>query len=241
MLFAFAIAAAVGQAAAPVPPPDGNAGQARSPSSATLWKGLAYGMSAEEAAANLRSVEGIRRVDIKYKKKIPRLTVSYVADGVDIGPSKAVVETSFEANGLTEVRLKTDECASAAFPKAQTIAEALNEKYASSAREKVVDVSGQPIGFNFAFWDDVTRVRMSFADYNPAIGQASIPGIGAAGAIADIFGAIASNAAERACPEDGGARVVTTITYLSQAAFLAEQRGFDADKEKIRRKAADGL
>lgn len=210
-----------------------------SPIGAPLWGDLTYGMAAEEVAAILRRVEGIKEVKVKQRKnKAAKLGISYVGDGVELGPSTATVETSFGMEGLTEVRLKIDDCHSAAVPKFRTIAEALKTKYGNFVTVPVVDQFGQPVATEFAAFNQATRVRISFWSYNPALQQASAPGSGAAGALADIFGAISSNAAEHACPADAGARSTITFAYVAQAAFLNEQAHFRAKMEETRQRTA---
>lgn len=246
MLLTFAIVTALSQVVAP--PSDSDflidtdvqPTEMVSPNGAALWKDLVYGMSAEEAAASIRKLAGIKKVQIKYKDKVPRLTISYIAKGVDLGTSMAVIETSFGENGLTEVRLKIDECFSAAINNSKTIGLALKEKYPNLIREQEIDAHGS-VGSDFVFFNNYTRVQLNFAGYIPANRQESVPDSGAMGEIADIFGAIASNSAERACPKDSGERIVTTITYVSQAPFLAEQKKLATDKEQVRRKVAEEL
>lgn len=219
-----------------------NPGAVQAPVGAPLWQGLSYGLSAEHVAAVLRSVDGIKSVEVKQRKNKPaRLKILYSKGGVDVGPSRAQVETVFNSDGLTEVRLTIDDCASAIEAKTKTLIETLREKYGPGALVRLVDLSGQLIDTVVVFANNLTRLQLSYADYNPAIVEGSVPGSGALGAIGDIFGAMSANAAEKACPADAGARRKLTLTYSSQAVFLAEQAGFDAEKKRISEKAAKGL
>lgn len=208
-----------------------------------LWSGLRTGMSAEQAASALRQVDGVRAVKVTQKKnKPPKLDVSYVADGVDVGFGRAKVTTYFEGAKLSEVDLDIDQCLSAAKAGALNLVTTLKTKYGAAARESVADPdNGAITSQRLAFWNEETRVRVSERNYNPAQGEASVPGSGAAGAIADIFGAIASNEAEKACPLDAGARALWTINYSSQPEFVRVHALEEAERAAKLKKATDGL
>ena len=207
-----------------------------------LWNGLRAGMSPEQASAVLQTVSGIKAAKVKAKKnKPPTVEVSYIDQGVDLGYGKAKVALKFPTGSLQEVDLTVDQCTSAAKAAAPNLVAALQSKYGPFQRESVADENGAIIYRRIAFHNKETRVRVSDHWYNPALVEASLPGSGAAGAIADIFGAISSNAAESACPLDAGQRTTWTINYSSQAVFekeYAQQQERSAEKLQ---KAKDGL
>lgn len=232
---------AAAQAATPASPITQTVQSAPVATGAPLWRDLKAGMTAEQAAAVLRAIEGVKAVQIVRKKnKPPRLDISYTGSAIEVGVLKVIIATIFDGELLKEVTLKADECGSVGVEQAKTTAMALKEKYGSSAREKVVDDNGVFIEYRFAFWNEATRVRMSWSEYNPANVGSSGAG-GTLGQIADIFGAIGANSAQAACPTDNGARLTTILTYSPQSDFNSSQQASSSKKGAEQKATKDGL
>ena len=219
-------------------------GQAQAPADrVALWQGLQHGMSPDEAGAALQAVPGIAEAKLTPRRgKQPKVNLRYSEQGVRVGDLKATVKLTFSEDRLTEVTLVADACASTTVAQMKLIMPVLKEKYGQSGRETVVDEKGVPFATQFAFWNDVTRVRLSFREYNLAA-AASMPAPvgGTVGALAELGAAITAESARKACPADGGGRAETTINYSAQSIFQAEQAAMRAKTEEARRKAADGL
>jgi len=210
---------------------------------AVLWQGLRYGMSPDEAAAALRAAPGVAEATISPRRgKQPKVNIRYSEEGVRVGDLKATLKLTFSEDRLAEVTLHTDACASTTVAQMKLVMPVLKEKYGGSGRETVVDEKGVPYATQFAFWDDVTRVRVSFREYNlAATAGIRAPVGGTAGALAELGAALTADSARKACPADGGGRAETTLNYSSQSVFRAEQAAMREKNEEARRKAAQGL
>ena len=206
-----------------------------------LWRTLSHGMSVEEAAQALRNIDGIDQVTVVIKTgKLPRLKFNQRDGGIDIGAAKATLGLNFGTSGLTEVTLLMDDCASTAIEKNRVILDALKTKYTSYGREKVVDADGVELSYNLAFWNDSTRVRMSFEVRNAAR-YTPVYGAGNLGKLANALAENAANNALAACPNDGGVRTATTLSYTSQSAFQISQAADQQIREEKKVKTAKGL
>jgi hypothetical protein len=200
-------------------------------------------MTPDEAGAALRAVSGVAEVKVTPRKgKQPKFNIRYSEDGVRVGDLRATVKLTFSEDRLTEVTLVTDACADRTVAQMKVIMPVLKEKYGHSGTERVVDENGVPFATQYAFWNDVTRVRLSFREYNLAAAAGMRAPIGGtAGALAELGAALTADSARKACPADDGGRAETTINYSAQKTFLAEQAAMRAKNEDARRKAADGL
>lgn len=194
------------------------------PAGALLWRELRVGMTPEQTAAALRGVDGVSEVSVNRsrKGKLKSIAIKYTQSGVLIGDTRVEIVPTFEGETLQEVSLTGRACASVAAERMNLLRESLKAKYDQSARERVIDEDGVEFQQRVAFWNDETRVRMSWAVDVPSADYIYSNGRGVQGALATLANSMAQasrDAALRACPNDKGASVVTTINYSSQATF----------------------
>lgn len=218
------------------PSPETNAG-------APLWGGLWYHMTADQAAAVLATTGGVREAHVVRKKNKPvSVSVTYVDKGIDVLSFPHTIALNFEGDFLTTVTLTSKQCSSVAVPKLGDFDKLLEKKYGPSRRQNEVTAARTFVAVRFTYTTPTTRVWLRAWNENPALQyQGSVPGSGAAGAIADIFGAISSNAAEQACPNDKGQLTPLEITYMSEARLQADERAARTADEALKEKALDKL
>lgn len=198
------------------------------PAMPLLWRDLQIGMSPEQAAEKIRTIDGVKDVKVNRNKKskFKSVDVKYKDQGVQIGPDQMVLTTLFDAESLSEISLSSSACASAAVEKMKVLRDSLTEKYGNVAPEKVVDENGVEIEKRAAFWNDEIRVRMSWQVNVPSQIYTSTYGNGKLGnalaALSNSMSQSAYDAAVNACPDDRGSTVLTTINYSSQSKFLVE-------------------
>jgi hypothetical protein len=224
--------------------------QSTSPSeeSVPLWKGLVWGMSPENAAETLRRIDGVKTVEIirRPKKPVALKTLYSMPDGVDIGVFRVQIQAAFIGDKLSEIALQNDSCGSAAVEADRIVSAALKDKFDHSGREKVVDDNGVLLEYRYVFWNDKTRVTMSFESSTPGAspqhgymsGRVGSALSGLANSMADE----AADAARKACPADAnGARLKTSITYSAQKVFVDEQDARSAGEAAKSQRAKDSL
>lgn len=201
------------------------AGEAAMP---LLWRDLQIGMSPEQTAEKIRTIDGVKDVKVNRnrKNKFKSIEFKYKDQGIHIGPDQMLLTTLFDGESLTEISLSSSACASAALEKMKLLKNSLTEKYGNVAPEKVVDENGVEIEKRAAFWTDEIRVRMSWQINVPSQTYTSTYGNGKLGnalaALSNSMSQSAYEAAVNACPDDRGSTVLTTINYSSQSKFLVE-------------------
>ena len=211
-----------------------------------LWRDFRFGMTPEQTADVLRKIDGIKSVEVIRKPKKPTsLRITYTSAGVMVAEKRIGVAPLLENDRLTEVSIVNDSCASVGTEFAKQTALALKEKYPQHGREKVVDGNGVFVQYRFAFWNEGTRVRLSFSESNPGAYIPHTYGTGkVGGALANFANAVADASVESAraeCPADIGKRLTTTIDYSSQAAFLAENQENGARQNAKAKELKDSL
>lgn len=151
-----------------------------------LWRDLRVGMTPEQAAVALRSVEGISDVEVRRDRRgrFRSLRIKYSPSGVVLDGLKVEVQPVFSADGLQEVNLSGSACAGAARERGNRLGSALAERYGQRARERVVDEQGVQIEERIAFWNEQTRVRMSWRIDAPVQSGGHYVGGGVGGALA---------------------------------------------------------
>ena len=157
---------------------------------------------------------------------------------------KVEVQPVFLTERLQEVSLSGTACQSAATGRATRLGVALRERYGQFGRERVVDAEGVNIGQRLAFWNEQTRVRMSWSVDAPVQSGGYYGGRGVQGALAGLANAFADaerDAAMRACPNDRGVKVVTTLNYSSQLEFLRVNEEEAREREERARATRDAL
>jgi hypothetical protein len=203
-------------------------------------------MTPEQVAAALRGVEGISLAEVRRdrRNRFKSLKIKYSDPGVTIDGLKIEVQPVFAAERLKEVNLTGSACAGAAKERVTRLGAALRERYGQVTRERVVDDQGVDIEQRLAFWNENTRVRMSWSVDAPVQGGTYYGGSGVAGALAGLANALADSsrdAAIAACPNDRGVKVVTTLNYSSQADFLRAHAAETKEREERARATRDAL
>lgn len=217
-----------------------------SPPSAPLWRELRVGMTPEQAAVAIRSVEGVSEAEVRRDRRgrFRSLRIRYLASGVIVDGLRVEVQPVFLTERLQEVNLSGTACAGAATERAARLGAALRERYGQSVRERVVDSEGVDIEQRFAFWNEHTRVRMSWSVDAPLQSGGYYGGSGVPGALAGLANAFADanrDAAIQACPNDRGVKVVTTLNYSSQREFLRVHDEELREREERARATRDSL
>lgn len=185
-------------------------------------------MPPEQVREALLAVDGIKAAEVKRSKKgkFKSLELQYTHSGVPVGDMSVTIEPIFKGEALTDLNLVTPKmCTSVGIERLKELRNSLSEKYRQSVREKVVDENGVEIGQQLAFWNDETRVRLSYQIENPSLSYTSPNGGKTMRALAGLANALAEQnyqAAMSACPNDNGATVVLNINYSSQAVFLKQ-------------------
>lgn len=204
---------------------------------AALWHDLRVGMAAEDVAAELRTEEGVKSVRITSKPNKPtRMAIDYVDKGVAIGNLIVTVTPVFERNLLSSVVLVSDVCSSEAVVNAKAISENLKAKYGSVQRMNIVDDNGVKIDEQFAFYNEETRVALSFKSRNDAVYSRVYASGKLGNSLAQLSNSMNESAAQNAinaCPADRGERTTTSLVYSSQATFLSDHAK-DIDERKAK-------
>lgn len=210
-----------------------------------LWRSFRAGMTADEALSTFQSIEEVKEARSKIKKnKDVEFKIAYVNTKLNIGALNVTIDPVFENGKLVEILLASDECASVTLEKAKITIDLLKNKFGTQATERVVDENGVTIGRQIAFWDNETRVRMSFKDYNPAIVDHVYANGRLGSALSKLSNSLADQAAAEAvnkCPADRGARATMTLSYSSQATFIQDQSAQKAATKDQAKETAAGL
>lgn len=147
------------------------------PQQAALWRGLAAGMSPEEAAPLITQIEGVKSVKVLAEKRSNperRLAIRYHASMVPIAGLPFELAPSFGGGRLSQVFLASrDQCAAKAVAVHRQLASSLRTKYAAAiaAPQRITDadvagaeqsalVSGKPAGLATAFASDEVAVLL---------------------------------------------------------------------------------
>ncbi len=190
-----------------------------------LWRDFRVGMTPEQVADVLRTVEGVSQATVKRnsRNKFSRISIKYSDFGVRVGDMKLEIEPVFENVQLDEINLSGRDCLSISTERMKLLRDSLSERYGHFVREKVVDENGVEFEQRAAFWNDDTRVRMSWQVQNPSKEYYSSSGRGVQGALAGLATMLSQQSYEdavKACTADSGSTVTTTLNYSSQADFL---------------------
>ncbi|MBB5697154.1 hypothetical protein [Sphingomonas yantingensis] len=198
-------------------------------------------MTPEKTVEVLAKIEGVSGAVVKRdrRNRFKSISITYAPTGVLIGNFKVSISPVFENDRLAEVSLSGSGCAKAEIERLKTVRDSLGSKYAKSGRERVVDEDGVEIEQRVAFWNDETRVRLSWQVDAPNDAYVASSGRGVDGALAGLANLMAQSARDaaiRRCPEDAGVGIQTVVNYSSQAAFL-EQHAVETQKREEKRKA----
>ena len=196
-------------------------------SNPVLWRDFQSGMSPEQAAEKMRSLDGVVEANVNRsrKGKFKSIDIKYKDRGVSIGQEQMTLVPVFVGDVLTELELSSSACASVAAERMKILRQSLIEKYGRFAPERVIDENGVEVEKRGAFWNDQTRVRMSFQinapslDYTPSYGGKTSRALAG---LANLMNRQAYEAAVAACPSDQGATVTYTLNYSSQRQFLVD-------------------
>ena len=184
-----------------------------------LWQTLRAGMTADQTAAALRLIEGVKSVTLKPSRKGPNLSISYGPNGVQVGglPYKVVLE--FKNDRLVSVGLQSEACLSLATAKFHELGDLLSQKYGEGRTAREVTEDRQYVATRNTFATTPTRVVLRVEPGD--IPRHVYGGRGIAGALASIGNSMA-DAEIAACPSDAGQRASIAVTYLDNASSTAK-------------------
>jgi hypothetical protein len=151
----------------------------QAPDPVTLWQGLAYGMTPEEAVPAVERVEGVKRVKLLQERKSNpgrRLDINYQPSKIPIADLPFELGPMFEGGRLSKVALAArNQCGASAMEVFQQLAPAISAKYAApltapqtlSERdirdaERSSLTSGEPTSISLAFASDELAVLWIF-------------------------------------------------------------------------------
>lgn len=211
-----------------------------------LWKDFQEGMKPEEIVAVAAEVSGDKTIKVKRNKKGKFKEIQFYGDSmvVDIGGLKYSVYFDIQDERLKEINLRRSDCASDAEVRAKALMLPLKEKYGSSVQENVVDETGSQIETRYAFWNDETRVRVSFTTKQPQPDQPTYyanNGLGRALAALSSLAPSAYQMALQACPNSAGVSFETLINYSSQKKFEAEYQKAEMERKLRAEKTKNDL
>lgn len=201
-------------------------------------------MPPEDAAAVLRKVNGVASVEVKHKKgKEPRLAIAYTDGRVRVGDYAVDVAVSFSGGTVSSVMLSHAACATAGIERTRYLAATLAEKFGNETPLKIVDGDGIAQENRVYYWNADTQVTLATVPVPLRPAAYTFPtGSGLVRSMTQLANSLEESRYANglaACPYDRGARLITTITYASRAAFLAAQReSADADIAKAKATAA---
>lgn len=229
MLYFIALAAAV-EAVAAQPVDDGRL---------ILWQSLREGMTADETATALRTVEGVKNVTVKTSKKGPSLSINYTGSGIEVAGLTYKVSTDFNTQGLSSVHLLSDACLGLAMEKYKGLRVLLADKYGEAKTQREVTPDRQLVAVRDTFTGTPTRVVIRL-EPGEIPQRVYAGGSKFAASLAQISN-LATDQAIAACPNDAGQRASIEIAYLdnADAAAIAAQEAAsksaeqEADKSKL--------
>lgn len=203
-----------------------------------LWQSLREGMTVDEAAMAIRSIEGIKAVTVKQSRKGPSLSIKYEATGIEVAGLPYQITPLFNGTRLESVRLETRACLTMATEKYKILQELLSQKYGSSRTLREVTEERQLVAFRDTYSTTPTRVmlRLEPGDVPEHIYGAT----GLAGALASISNA-SVDADIEACPLDRGQRATITVSYLNNANSTAIDAAAAAEEIAKRKRDKDKL
>ncbi len=199
-----------------------------------LWQGAREGMNAEEVAAQVRLVDGIKSVKVRPSRKRWPLSIQYDGDGIDLDGLFYEVDPTFADGKLETVALKSEACLILATAKFKKLRGILEEKYGAALTQREVVESGETVGARSTFSADGLRVMLrlepgsvpSYVYMSGKIGRAIAKSMNSA---------VDSDRAE--CPAELGQRGTVQITYLNEASAAAVEAA--ASDEAAQKRSAD--
>lgn len=205
--------------------------------SVPLWRNIEAGMSPDQTATVLRSMEGIKSVTVKSKRgKAEDVEISYVDYGVPLGEQHVLLNPSFSDSQLTEIVLSTAPCESEGKVFADSVATSLAEKYGPAKPVSYTDRGGVEVAQGLAFSNGVTRATL-FTNVDTPEPPRRLN----ASDLGYPMRQLVYNRQMRRCARDNGRSLEVRIVYSSEAASAAAADG-TAIQNKAKEKALkDGL
>lgn len=207
--------------------------------SVLLWQALREGMTADEAAASLRVIDGVKSVSVKDSRKGQTLSIKYVDNGIDVDGLRYKIEPNFVGNRLQSVGLGSEACAGLAAEKYKSLRGLLTQKYGPSRTQSEVTEDRQLVAVRDTFDATATRVLLR-------IEPGSLPQhvYGASGKVGRLIESMANSSVDSAieqCPNDRGQKASITMTYLNNARAAAEDAGAAAERAAQQERDKDKL
>jgi hypothetical protein len=204
-----------------------------------LWQALREGMTADEAAASLRAVDGIKSVAVKSSRKGQTLSIKYFANGIEVAGLPYRIVPAFTGNRLSSVRLESEACAGLATEKYKSLRDLLAQKYGQSQTQREVTEDRELIAIRDTFSLTATRVLLR-------IEPGSVPQriYGTSGKVGRMMQSVANSVTDAAieeCPNDRGQKAVIEVTYLNNANAAAMDAQAAAEEAAQRERDKDKL
>lgn len=207
-----------------------------------LWQDLRFGMTIDEAASALRTIEGIKSAQVRTSRKGKKsLKIAYTKSGFQIADLPSTISLGFDADRLQEVTINNEACLSLSVEKFKSLQSLLAEKYGEGKVQREVTEDQQFVGMRSTHANFPTRAMLRLEPIYPPVGTPAPYGSGALGELASALSHSMADAAIDACPNDQGVKGGLSITYLHNASTLEKEEQQRKQDELKRQQDKDKL